>query len=376
MNSINNALIVGGGIAGLTAATALARHGVSCDVVELHDKPAGAGITLMSRAIDGLHELGVLDRCVEQGVARSPQEVWSYYDGAGQPLPSPPMPPGPPTNLPRGLFIYRPAFASILRDAAEAAGAKVRAGVGIGAVRESEAGVTATLTDGSRRSYDLLVGADGVRSATRALVFGDEVNPTYSGTTMFRWLIEDVPEVGPGGFYQESGILVVLFRLLDGRMYLATGRHYPDKPRIAQNEARQIVREILAVFSAPLPVALRQRLTDDAAIIINDYDWLLTPDPWYRGRTPLIGDAAHATTAHLAYGGGMAIEDGVVLGQEVAAGGSVEEVLARFMKRRYERVRLVVETSVEIGAMLQRGDPIAAQNETRGRAVAALSTPY
>ncbi|MCZ0999468.1 FAD-dependent monooxygenase [Streptomyces mirabilis] len=376
MNGINSALIVGGGIAGLTAATALTRQGVSCDVIDLYERPAGAGITLMGRAIDGLHEIGVLDRCVAEGVARSPQEVWSYYDGAGQPLPSPPMPPGPPTDLPRGLFIYRPAFASILREAAEAAGARVRTGVGIGAVSESEAGVTATLTDGSQRSYDLLVGADGIRSATRALVFGDEVNPAYSGTTMFRWLIEDVPDVGPGGFYQQSGILVVLFRLLDGRMYLATGRHYPEKPRIAQDEARQIVREVLSVFSAPLPVALRQRLSDDSAIIINDYDWLLAPDPWHRGHTLLIGDAAHATTAHLAYGGGMAIEDGVVLGQEIAAGCSVGEVLARFMKRRFERVRLVVETSVEIGAMLQRGDPVPEQNVRRGHALGALNAPY
>ncbi|MBA2946841.1 FAD-dependent monooxygenase [Streptomyces himalayensis] len=377
MNSINSALIVGGGIAGLTAAISLARHGVSCDVVELRDQPAaGAGITLMGRAMDGLHELGVLNRCVEEGVARSPQEVWRYYDGAGRPLPGPPMPPGPSTGLPQGLFIYRPAFASILRDAAKAAGARIRTGVGIRAVRQSEVGVTAVLTDGLQGSYDLVVGADGVRSATRSLVFGDAVRPTYSGTTMLRWLVEDVPDVGPDGFYQESGTLVVLFRLLDGRMYLATGRNYVEKPRIGQDAARRMVTEILSAFSAPLPAALRQRMTDDSTILVNDYDWLLTPDPWYRGRTLLIGDASHATTAHLANGGAMAIEDGVVLGQEVAAGGGVEEVLARFMKRRFERTRLVVETSVEIGTMLQRGQPISEQNALRARALKALAAPY
>jgi 2-polyprenyl-6-methoxyphenol hydroxylase-like FAD-dependent oxidoreductase len=121
---------------------------------------------------------------------------------------------------------------------------------------------------------------------------------------------------------------------------------------------------------------LRKRLTDDETLIVNDYDWLLTPNPWYRGRVLLIGDAAHATTAHLASGGGMAIEDAAVLGQEVAGGGSLDEMLERFMQRRFERVRLVVETSVELGRMLDRGESVQATNQVRGRAMGVLASPY
>jgi 2-polyprenyl-6-methoxyphenol hydroxylase-like FAD-dependent oxidoreductase len=113
-----------------------------------------------------------------------------------------------------------------------------------------------------------------------------------------------------------------------------------------------------------------------AAVRLAPDDWLLLPEPWYRGRVVLIGDAAHATTAHLASGGGMAIEDAVVLGQEVAAGGAVHETLQRFMARRFERVRLVVDTSVELGRMMGRGDPVPAQNALRGTAMAALASPY
>jgi 2-polyprenyl-6-methoxyphenol hydroxylase-like FAD-dependent oxidoreductase len=90
----------------------------------------------------------------------------------------------------------------------------------------------------------------------------------------------------------------------------------------------------------------------------------------------LIGDAAHATTATLASGGGMAIEDAVVLGQEVAGGGSVEEMLERFTQRRFDRVRLVVDTSVELDRMLQRDDPIPPQNELRAKAMGVLASPY
>jgi 2-polyprenyl-6-methoxyphenol hydroxylase-like FAD-dependent oxidoreductase len=375
--TIRNVLIVGGGIAGLTAATALARCGVSVEVVELYGRPLGAGITLLHRAIDGLHEIGVLDRFIEHGVQRGPSDVWFYYDRAGDPLPTAPLPPAPAMELPAGILIARPTMARILQDAATGAGATIRTGVGLQGLEQSADSVTATLTDGSERSYDLVVGADGIRSTTRSLIMRDEVVPRYSGITMFRWLISDIPDVGPVGFYQHERTLVVLMRLRDGRIYLATGRAYGDRPgRIEPDEARRIVREHLGLFTAPLLAELRRHLTDDVELLVNDYDWLLAPNPWYRGRVLLIGDAAHSTTANLGYGGGMAIEDGAVLGQEVAAGGATEEVLERFMKRRFERARLVVNTSVELGDMLFRGDPVADQNALRARALEALAAPY
>jgi 2-polyprenyl-6-methoxyphenol hydroxylase-like FAD-dependent oxidoreductase len=375
MNSVENVLVFGGGIAGLTAANALARKGVTCEVVEPSDGPAGAAITLLNRAVDGLEEIGVLDRFLEEGVARSPQELFRYYDSAGAQLPTPPMPPRPPQRLPLGIVMYRPTMATILREAAEGAGATVRLGVGLLDLAPDTDSVTATFTDGSQRSYDLVVGADGVRSRTRAVAFPDAPEPQYSGLTMFRWIVDDVPDIGTVGFYQ-SEYLVVTLRLKDGRVYVATGREFRESRRLDKAEANRIARENLQTFTAPFVVELHKRLTDDTRILVNDYDWLLLPAPWHRGRVVLIGDAAHATTAHLASGGGMAIEDAVVLGQEVAAGGTVQETLQRFMARRFERVRLVVDTSVELGRMMRRSDPVPAQNALRGTAMAALASPY
>jgi 2-polyprenyl-6-methoxyphenol hydroxylase-like FAD-dependent oxidoreductase len=308
-------------------------------------------------------------------VPRSPQELFRYYDAAGAQLPTPPMPPRPPQRLPLGIVMYRPTLATILREAAEEAGATVRLGVGLVDLAPDTDSVTATFTDGSQRSYDLVVGADGVRSRTRAVVFPDAPEPQYSGLTVFRWIVDDVPDIGTVGFYQ-SEYLVVTLRLKDGRVYVATGREFRESRRLDKAEANRIALENLQTFTAPFVVELRKRLTDDTRILVNDYDWLLLPDPWYRGRVVLIGDAAHATTAHLASGGGMAIEDAVVLGEEVAAGGTVEETLQRFTVRRFGRVRLVVETSVELGRMMRRGDPVPAQNALRGTAMAALASPY
>jgi 2-polyprenyl-6-methoxyphenol hydroxylase-like FAD-dependent oxidoreductase len=345
-------------------------------VLELHNAPAGAAITIQNRAIDALAELGLLEQFLQEGKPLTQQEVFRYFDASGDPIPSAALPPQPQVTLPSAIVIHRVPLARILRRAAVDAGALVRDGMSIDGLVQHDDSVTATLTDGSERTYDLVIGADGVRSRTRGLVFGDEVVPQYTGTTMFRWVVPGVPNSLPAGFYQAEQLCVTL-RLRDGSIYLATGRNFPEKPgRFQPDEARQIVRENLECFTAPLMVALQERLTDDARIVVNDYDWSLTPDPWYRGRVLVIGDAAHATTAFLASGGGMAIEDAAVLGEEVGTGGPVEDLLQRFVARRFERTRLVVEASVELGRMLERGDPVPEQNALRGRALGALKVPY
>jgi 2-polyprenyl-6-methoxyphenol hydroxylase-like FAD-dependent oxidoreductase len=87
------------------------------------------------------------------------------------------------------------------------------------------------------------------------------------------------------------------------------------------------------------------------------------PKPWYRGRVVLIGDAAHATTPHLASGAGMAIEDGVVLAEELVRSDSMDAGLAQFMDRRFARGKLVVENSLRLGEIeMNHGSP---QEHTR-----------
>jgi 2-polyprenyl-6-methoxyphenol hydroxylase-like FAD-dependent oxidoreductase len=75
---------------------------------------------------------------------------------------------------------------------------------------------------------------------------------------------------------------------------------------------------------------------------------VLLPAPWYRGRCLIIGDAAHATTPHLAQGAAMAIEDAALLGQMLGQSGALPELLAGFMKRRAARAAYVVETSDQL----------------------------
>jgi 2-polyprenyl-6-methoxyphenol hydroxylase-like FAD-dependent oxidoreductase len=94
---------------------------------------------------------------------------------------------------------------------------------------------------------------------------------------------------------------------------------------------------------------LRERIVEPEQVVWRALEVLLVPDPWHRGRVVLIGDAAHTTTPHLASGAGIAIEDAIVLGEELTGNRALDAALDRFMDRRFDRCRMVVENSVQLG---------------------------
>jgi len=108
---------------------------------------------------------------------------------------------------------------------------------------------------------------------------------------------------------------------------------------------------------------------------------VLVPKPWYRGRVLLIGDAAHATTPHLAQGAAMAIEDAVLLGELLERAAPVDALLAEFMSRRFDRAKFVVDTSRQLSEweLEQWGgvdNPAARPGELLHTATQALMNDY
>ena len=101
----------------------------------------------------------------------------------------------------------------------------------------------------------------------------------------------------------------------------------------------------------------------------------MMPKPWHQERTVLIGDAAHATTPHLASGAGLAVEDAIVLAEELERAKSCEEALHRFTERRYDRCRLVVENSVRLGELEMNRAPAQQQAELQRASMLALTEP-
>jgi 2-polyprenyl-6-methoxyphenol hydroxylase-like FAD-dependent oxidoreductase len=162
----------------------------------------------------------------------------------------------------------------------------------------------------------------------------------------------------------------------EGFTYVVSVLDRASWTKMGADEIHETMSRHLDSYSAPYVVELRRRLKPDSELICRPFEWLLVPQPWSRGCTLLIGDAAHATTAHMAMGGGMAIEDGAVLGQCVSESKSISEAIAAFTARRFGRCRKVVETSLALSRLEQSRATPAEIRAVAAPAFAALDTPY
>ncbi len=375
MACISEALIVGGGIAGLAASIALSKAGVQCVVVELADAPLGASIGLSGRAAETLVELGIYEECYDNGAPHLPgRDAASLSDAQGRLIsPSPERASWPGGKI--GMGIYRPVLLQILNGAAQRAGVTIHRGITTKTIELNSDACHVTFTDGTEGTYDLLLGTDGISSSTRRLLFPDAPKPTYSGQMTVRWMAPGPPIEGEGWFTGPLGRLGFYY-LPQGLVYVPAVINEPEGTWLEGEELYAHYVRLLDSFTAPPVVELRRRLTPDAALICRPFDWIFMPRPWHRGRALLIGDAAHATTAHMGMGGGMALEDAVVLGQCVAAASTLEEAFSHFMDRRYERVRVVVDTSVALSRLEQAKAPRSEAMALFKAAFQALSQPY
>jgi 2-polyprenyl-6-methoxyphenol hydroxylase-like FAD-dependent oxidoreductase len=192
-----------------------------------------------------------------------------------------------------------------------------------------------------------------------------------------RWMAEGPPIAGPAMMYYGPGVKLLGYALPKQQLiYVSTVSDHKVPLHPDPDAARQLLAGHLGLFTAPYAREIAKRLTPASNVIVRPFEWLLVPSPWYRGRVLLIGDAAHATTAHLASGGGMAMEDGVVLAECLAAAQSLEAGLEAFMQRRFDRVRIVVDGSVEISELEQQGAAPGLLAARVGQAFRQLAQPY
>ncbi len=371
MGSTYDILIVGGGIAGLSAAIALGNRGMKTEIVEAGGEPLGAAIGIHGWAIDALRELGVLEACIDRATMLAIDAP--IRDATGEPIVQQPRRTG---DAARPSFgIYRPTLLGILRNAAVKVGASIRYGVSIQSIRDEGDGTSIRLSDGTLRRCHLLIGADGIYSRVRTSQFDNAPIPIYAGQYAIRWMAPGPPIDDPGWFLSPTGKLGGYF-VPEGFTYVVSVLDRATWARMEADETYETMSRHLDSYSAPYVVELRRRLKPDSELICRPFEWILVPQPWSRGCSLLIGDAAHATTAHMAMGGGMAIEDGVVLGQCVSDSKSVSEAIGAFTARRFGRCRKVVETSLALSRLEQSRAAPAEIRAIAAPAFAALNTPY
>jgi 2-polyprenyl-6-methoxyphenol hydroxylase-like FAD-dependent oxidoreductase len=358
----------------MAAAIQLCKAGVDVDLVEIDPewRNYGAGISLGGATLRAFGQLGVLDAFLAQG---------SAHDGVSLRLPHGPQVAELPTpriagpDVPGGGAIMRPVLARLLAEATRAAGANVRLGCTFASIEQDGAGVDVAFDDGRRKRYDLVIGADGLYSKVREAVLPGGPVPRYNGQAVWRAVVPRPPEIETATMWLGPRVKPGVNPVSKTEMYLFVTEPRPVNDHVDPSTFASRLRGLLDDFPAPELQAIRARLGPDSRIVFRPLEALLVPRPWWRGRVALIGDAVHATTPHLASGACIGIEDAIVLAEELARHAEVQQALAAFEARRWERCRMVVENSARLGEIEVAGGDKAEHERIMRASLAALAQP-
>lgn len=349
MAQTNRVLIVGGGIGGMVAAVALARRGIAVHVIEAarREDQLGTGINLQNNALRALADVGLLEDCLAEGFPWS--TITNRKASDGEILNSVAMPWPKVQGIPDAMGIMRTDFAEILTRNAVAAGVKVTYQAKVATLEQDAEGVSVTLTDGTTDQGDLLVAADGVFSQIRRMVFGEEYKTRYAGQGVWRFTIPRPPSLdGFTMFRTDDGISLGFLPLAPDRAYWFMLESTEEPLRVPPEKAAEMLSERFEAFDVPVVRDTVPLMEQGWHVSFRPFDILLMPAPWHRGRVVLVGDAAHALTPQLTSGGGMAIEDAVVLADELGRNATVDDALDAYSERRYDRVAKVFDCSLRI----------------------------
>jgi salicylate hydroxylase len=334
---VSDAIVVGGGIGGLAAATLLARQGVSVRLLEQSPQIAeiGAGVQISPNGLFVLRAMGLED-ALRASHAPTAQAVVLNDHHAGRQVARLDL-----TRLAPGhqyYLMHRADLVELLLDAAQAAGVLVELDV-----RVVEIVPQVRLQDGGCRQAEVVIAADGLHSVARPALNGADA-AFFTGQVAWRALIPNVvdhpPEahvtMGPGrhlvSYPLRGGELVNLVAVEERQEWAEEGWNHPDDPTCLQTafasfEGRQAAKMIAAVENVSL--------------------WGLHRHPvakvWTGDRLALLGDAAHPTLPFLAQGANMALEDAWVLADVLIKGGV--KALPEYHSRRHRRVSRVIDAA-------------------------------
>ncbi|HEY0019824.1 MAG TPA: FAD-dependent monooxygenase [Longimicrobium sp.] len=372
MDAGGSAIVVGGGIGGLSAAIALRRAGVQADVYERAPelREVGAGISLWPNATRQLRRWGLLDEILRRGFRFGGGEMRTPRGTVLTAIPF------PAADAP-GVLIHRADLHAVLADALPPWA--VRTGAEFQRLVDSPDGVEADFGEAGTVEGAFLVGADGLWSAVRRQVLGDG-EPVYRGYPVWRG-------VAPVGTSEWNTLTETLGRGLrfgivpigGGRVaWWATANEAERAEDAAEGRRAKLLR-LFGDWHRPIP-QLIEATPDDEILKNGTYD---RPPVrrWGRGRVTLLGDAAHPTTPNLGQGGCMAIEDAAVLARCLCETDDVPAALRAFEARRFRRTAWITRESLRYGRvgqwqhaaavrmreMIFRATPAAVARSTMGR---------
>ncbi len=371
---ISKTLVIGGGVGGMSASLALARRGVAVELIDIdpHWRSYGAGISVTGLSLRAFDHLGILDDVRSQGFVGAGIRLRTTDSTVLMETPAPQADPAP---IDCSGGIMRSALHSIMQEHVVRAGVTVTLGVEPTGFHETGASVRVQLSDGSEREVDLVVAADGIYSKTRQALFPDAAPPRFTGQGCWRIVADRPANLDRAEMYLGGPVKLGLNPVSADKIYAFILEHAPENPWYEEAAMLPRVAELLAPFGGDI-AEIRRNLGPASMVNYRPLEWQLLQRPWHAGRVVIIGDAAHATTPHMASGAGVAAEDGLVLAEELARTDDVHAALIAFGERRFERVRMVVENSVRVGEIEMSGGNQMDANQMLGGTMQKLKEPY
>jgi salicylate hydroxylase len=357
-------LIAGGGIGGLTTALAFLKRGHRVTVFEQSHQldEVGAGLQISPNGMHVFDALGVSAR-VEKDAFRPRAQELRFGKGGGRILSIPLR------DIARDrwggeyLHVHRADLIDALGGALiDRAPESVRLGCRVTGYRQDESSITALLDSGEEVSGDLLVGADGIHSAIRAKINGED-KPRYTGNVAWR-VVVPVSALGQHAPPETASVWVgsrrhaVTYRLRRGSLANLVGVVECKERSIESWTSTGAREQALKDFKGWSPVI---RTILEKAETLNRWA-LYDRDPlpkWVDGRAVLLGDACHPMLPFLAQGAVMAIEDAYVLARLVSQRESLPEALAAYEDERKPRTSRIQAGARHNAKLFHRADPVS-----------------
>jgi 2-polyprenyl-6-methoxyphenol hydroxylase-like FAD-dependent oxidoreductase len=350
-------LIVGAGVAGLTLASMLQQRDMQPVVVEDAEEFGKIGYVIILLSAGGriLKGLGAHDELHKHGIyvqnydiANSQGETLREHnvDQTYAPL------------FGYSYSIYRPALVDVIKQSMQDQSV-IRMGTTVDAIKQTNDEVHVTFSDGSEGTFDLVVGADGLHSRVRNLVFG-EVDMIYSGLHGWAWWGEKNAEFdhravehwGTGG----------AFGLYPTEDRLCIVGVVNQEPGLEDDPAtrKQRIREHFSDWGGWVPYGLDQLDGMDDDEIFHDDFYYGNQRHWYRGRVVLAGDSVHAFSPISGMGASMAMESAAVLAEELCYVDSryIDQALRKYQDRRQDRVFGLQKQAQAFGNVVTSGNPM------------------
>jgi len=328
------AIIIGGGIGGITAAIALRQAGIDATVYERAPelREVGSGLPLFTNALRALQKLGLGAKIEALGAHANTLSVSTWQ---GRVL----------TDVTNEKHLQSLGTVSTVVHRAELLALLVET-LGMENVHlnaectgfsQDELGVRARFVGDMEAQGDFLVGADGLHSTIRSQMFGI-IKPVYVGYTTWRG-VAHIERSGLERYVWGKGYQFGVAPMSKGRAYWFAQKYAPEGQPDKAAGRKQELLDLFHDWHDPVPAVIEA--TRDADILRNDVYELPHLKHWSSGRVTLLGDAAHAMTPNLGQGGCLAIEDALVLADSVSTEKDIVAALKLYETRRIKRTRNV-----------------------------------